>query len=145
MSAWQWAVLGIILMMTELAVPAFFILWFGLGALLVALLLWVMPELSLSTQILLWTVSSAALTGLWFYIFKSSFQKTRSGLSDAQAIGEIGLLVKETEAFKRGQVRFQKPLLGSDVWECIADETIAVGERVKVVSIEGNMLKVTKS
>jgi hypothetical protein len=42
-------------------------------------------------------------------------------------------------------VRFQKPLVGSEVWECISDETIKSGERVKVLGIEGSFLKVGKA
>ena len=36
---WHWIVLGIGLVIAELAVPAFFVIWFGLGALLVGLAL----------------------------------------------------------------------------------------------------------
>ena len=40
---WHWIVLGIGLVIAELAVPAFFVIWFGLGALLVGLALLVLP------------------------------------------------------------------------------------------------------
>mgnify|MGYP000075370897 CR=1 FL=1 len=40
---WHWIVLGLGLVVAELAVPAFFIIWFGLGALLVGLVLLVVP------------------------------------------------------------------------------------------------------
>ncbi len=33
MEWWQWAVAGIVLVLAELAVPAFVLIWFGLGAL----------------------------------------------------------------------------------------------------------------
>ena len=36
---WHWIVLGFALVIAELAVPAFFIIWFGLGALLAGLAL----------------------------------------------------------------------------------------------------------
>ena len=36
---WHWIVLGLVLTLAELAVPAFFIVWFGLGALGVGLVL----------------------------------------------------------------------------------------------------------
>jgi membrane-bound ClpP family serine protease len=41
-------------------------------------------------------------------------------------------------------VRFQKPLLGSEEWECVVDEAIAAGERVRVVAMEGSFLKVAR-
>ena len=51
-------------------------------------------------------------------------------------------LVKNVAPYGRGQVRFQKPVLGSDAWDCIADEELLAGERVKVLSVEGTLLKV---
>ena len=39
-------------------------------------------------------------------------------------------------------VMFQKPVLGSDLWECYAETPIKAGERVRVVKIEGHFIKV---
>jgi hypothetical protein len=41
-------------------------------------------------------------------------------------------------------VRFQKPVMGSDVWPCLADEVIAAGERVRVLAVDGQILRVGK-
>ena len=40
---WHWIILGLCLAMAELAVPAFFIVWFGIGALIVGVCLLVWP------------------------------------------------------------------------------------------------------
>ena len=56
---WHWIVGGIVLVLAELVIPSFFIVWFGLGALLVGLLLLAVPDLSLPTQIVAWTAASA--------------------------------------------------------------------------------------
>jgi len=141
---WTWIVGGIMLMLAELAIPAFFIIWFGLGALLVGLLLLLAPELSITAQLALWTVASLAMVGLWFKVFKQSFAKTRIGTADGEVIGEIGLLATAVAPFARGKVRFQRPVLGSEEWVCLADEAIAAGERVKVVAVEGSFLKISK-
>jgi membrane protein implicated in regulation of membrane protease activity len=66
-------------------------------------------------------------------------------MSDASLIGEIGLLTREVAPFQKGEVRFQKPMLGADVWPCLADEAIAAGARVKVLTVEGSLLKVGKT
>jgi hypothetical protein len=68
--------------------------------------------------------------------------KTKIGMADANVLGEVGMLVRDVAPFEKGEVRFQKPLLGDDVWECIADEAIKSGERVRVVAVEGSFLKV---
>ena len=142
---WTWIVGGIALVLAELAIPAFFVVWFGLGALLVGLLMLAMPDLSLTAQLATWTLASLAMVVLWFRVFKQSFIKTRSGTADGEAIGEIGLLVSAAAPFARGKVRFQRPVLGSEEWVCLADTAIAAGDRVKVVAVEGSYLKVSKA
>jgi len=142
---WHWGALGVGLMVAELLVPTMVLVWFGLGALLVALVRVLVPDFGFIPQILIWIASSVALVALWFKVFKPAHHKTLIGRSSAQAIGEVGLLVNDVDKFQKGQVRFQKPLFGSDVWECIADEAIKAGDRVKVVCVEGSILKITKT
>lgn len=141
---WYWAVGGIVLIVAELAVPAFALIWFGMGALVVALAV-ALFSVGLTVQLTLWLIVSLAMVAGWFKVFKPTMHKTRIGMSDANVLGEIGVLVHEVAPFAKGQVRFQKPILGADVWECIAEEsagTIKSGERVKVLDVEGSFLKV---
>ena len=142
---WHWIVLGITLMLLELVVPAFVLVWFGLGALIVGVALLAVPALSFAWQIIVWIVCSLAFIWLWFKVFKSGFHKTRAGMSRGAVAGEIGLVIRDIRPFEKGQIRFQKPILGAEVWEAIADEEIRTGERVKVLDVEGNILKVGKS
>lgn len=138
---WHWAVGGIVLIVAELVVPSFVLIWFGLGALVVALAV-ALGSIGFTLQLGLWLVVSLALVAGWFKLFKPSMHKTKVGMADANVIGEIGMLVRAVAPFEKGAVRFQKPLLGNDVWECIADEAIRSGERVRVVAVEGSFLKV---
>lgn len=139
---WHWLVAGLALIVAELAVPGMVLIWFGVGALGTGLLLAAMPALSLTAQIAAWTVLSCALVWAWFRVFRPDRHKTHAGMSAGDTVGEIGLLVHEVAPFGRGRVRFQKPLLGAEVWDCISDDTLPVGERVKVISVEGTLLKV---
>ena len=141
---WYWVVGGVLLILLELAIPAFFVLWFGLGALLVGLLMLVAGDLSLTTQLLVWGISSVAMVALWFRMFRRDRHKTLIGTADGTVLGEVGLLVGAVEPFQRGKVRFQRPILGADEWVCVAETAIAAGERVRVVSVEGSFLKVAK-
>jgi membrane protein implicated in regulation of membrane protease activity len=133
----------VVLLLAELALPMFVLVWFGVAAVVVGLLLALLPNLGLTAELTLWLVLSLALVVLGFRGFQSKAYKTRAGMSDA-AIGEVGLLSKAVAPFGKGEVRFQKPILGSEVWPCIADEAIAVGERVRIARVEGNLITVTK-
>lgn len=37
---WHWFVLGVVLILSELVLPAFAALWFGIAAIMVGILLW---------------------------------------------------------------------------------------------------------
>lgn len=141
---WHWAVAGVALILAELAVPAFVLIWFGLGGLLVALVLALWQEMGSTAQLGLWLVASLGFTVAWFKFFKPGQLKTQVGASDANVVGEVGLLTHDVAPFTKGEVRFQKPILGGEVWPCRADEEISAGSRVKLVAVEGSLLKVAK-
>lgn len=142
---WHWFVLGIVLMLLELAVPSFFLVWFGLGALLVGTLVVFIPTVSFAFQILAWTAASLLFVALWFKVFKPSIYKSRAGMARGSLIGEVGLVTRDIRPYEKGQIRFQKPILGDEVWESVADEEIRAGERVRVLEVEGNTLKVSRT
>jgi membrane protein implicated in regulation of membrane protease activity len=141
---WHWVVLGLGLSLAELAIPSFFIIWFGIGAAAVGLILAFAPGLALAWQLLIWTVVSGALTVVWFRYLRPK-TRTSAGTSAASVAGEVGILISDLQAHNRGKVRFQKPILGDDVWECYAEQSITAGERVRVVAVEGNFIKVEAS
>ncbi|WP_408003478.1 NfeD family protein [Pseudothauera nasutitermitis] len=142
---WHWAIAGLVLVVLELAIPSFFVLWFGLGALLTALVLYAAPQLGLAGQLGIWAAASVVMALLWFRVFRPSRHKTLIGTAAGEVIGEIGLLVSAVAPFQRGKVRFQRPVLGAEEWACMAEAEIAAGERVRVVSVEGSFVKVAKA
>lgn len=141
---WHWVVLGLCLAMSELAIPAFFIIWFGIGAIGVGIALLFVPELPVPAQILLWASMSVVLVAIWFRYLKP-LTVSAVGTSSAHVTGEVGILVADINPDNRGQVRFQKPVLGSDLWECYADTAIKAGERVCIVVVEGSFIKVKEA
>lgn len=142
---WHWVVFGMLLMLAELLIPSFTIFWFGLGALVVAALLGVSPELSFSWQLLAWALSSVAFTLLWFRFFRPLSQdRTKAGIAREAIRGEVGQVIRAAEESRRGQVRFTTPLLGDDEWEFICDQPVSVGDRVYVLELSGNTLIVER-
>ena len=114
---WHWLVLGMLLMIAEIFVPSFTIFWFGLGTLGVGGLLWTIPSMSLTLQLLLWTIFSALLTAFWFLVMKPRMvDKTRAGMSREALLGEVGQVIREPDGERRGLVRFSKSLLSADEW-----------------------------
>tara|TARA_B100001750_G_scaffold234785_1_gene236527 strand:+ start:271 stop:723 length:453 start_codon:yes stop_codon:yes gene_type:complete len=143
---WHWIVFGLALMVTEIFLGSFFIFWFGAAATFVGLLLVPFPELSETTQIIIWAITSTAFALAWFKIIKPlNVDKTKAGLSREALVGEIGQVLKVPTGEKRGKVRFPAPVLGSDEWLIISQDELNIGDRVSVVDLSGNSLIVQKA
>lgn len=109
---WHWFVLGIILILSELILPAFAALWFGIGAIMVGILYWMFPMMGLTTQLLTWIVLSVLCTLAWFKFIKPlSTDKTKAGLSREATIGQVGMVIQTN--LDHGQVKVRFPLLSS--------------------------------
>lgn len=142
---WHWLTLGLLLVALEIFVPSFTVIWFGLGAMLVGLLSWLLPGLSMTLQLLVWTAASIASAIGWFVFFKPRMvDRTRAGLSREAVLGEVGQVIELPHDHRRGTVRFSKPLLGADEWAFICEEPVQNGERVMVLDVSGNTLIVKR-
>ena len=142
---WYWLVFGMVLIIAEMFVPSFTLLWFGLGAIIVAGLLWLSPDMALSWQLLIWVLASSVFTFLWFKLIKPHMvDRTKAGISREAVLGESGQVIKVPEEGGRGMVRFSIPLLGADEWPFICEEEVSLGDRVFVREISGNTMIVEK-
>ena len=140
---WHWFVLGVLLILSELVLPAFAALWFGIAAIMVGVLLWLFPMMGFTTQLVIWIVLSILCTLLWFKFIKPlSIDKTKAGLSREATIGQVGMVIQIHMEHDLITVRFPMPVLGSDEWNCRSLEPVRVGDRVRVVDILGNELVV---
>ncbi len=140
---WHWFVLGVLLMLSELMLPAFAALWFGIGAIMVGVLYWMFPMMGFTTQIITWIILSVLCTLLWFKFIKPlSTDKTKAGLSREATIGQVGMVIQIHLQHDLITVRFPMPVLGSDEWNCRSLSPVKVGDRVRVVEISGNDLVV---
>jgi membrane protein implicated in regulation of membrane protease activity len=142
---WHWVVFGIGLTVLELALPAFFVVWFGLGAVVTGLVMLVFPALPLGGQVAVWTVASLAMVWAWFKVFRKEDVRTRVGQSTGQLVGEVGLVTRVVRPFQNGELRLQKPMLGSDTWACRSDDELKVGDRARVLAVEGNIVTVARA
>ena len=141
---WHWLVLGLLLVVGEIFIPSFTILWFGLGALVVGLIELLIP-MSLSVQILLWTLSSVVFTLVWFKIIKVKMaQGNRGEEARNDAIGASGLVTKLPTQRTQGRIRFSTPVMDSDEWEFSCDSVVELGDRLHIKEVSGDFLVVTK-
>lgn len=141
---WHWVVAGLVLMALEMFMPAFFMLWLGISAVVVGLVM-LLTDMAFTTQILLWTVLSIVCLVAWFR-FLSPIMKTKSlsGMALESMIGKAGTVLEYSSTTARGRMRFSAPLLGNDEWEVICEHVLVPGDRVQVIELSGNSLVVKK-
>ncbi|PKM12244.1 MAG: hypothetical protein CVV13_06080 [Gammaproteobacteria bacterium HGW-Gammaproteobacteria-3] len=138
---WHWIVLGLILATGEMLLPSFVMLWFGISAIVVGLLVALLP-LSFTLQLLIWVILSLFVVFGWFkWISPRMKNRTLSGMAKEAILGQIGTVIEYNSVQAgRGTLRFPAPVLGDDEWQFICDQTVEIGSRVVVRDISGNTL-----
>lgn len=142
---WHWIIFGLFLSLCEIFAVSFVLLWFGLGAVMVGLVL-LISNISITSQLFLWMFISSFNIYAWFKWVSPLF-KTRSlsGMAREKMIGQVGTIIEFNTIHKsRGKLRFPAPVLGSDEWNFICDEPLEIGCRVVVKEFSGNSLIVGK-
>ncbi len=139
---WIWAILGLMLLGAEMLTGTFYVLWFGIAALLVALLLWLLPDLSLAWQLLLFSSLSLGALAIWRAYYKQHSPDLKIGQSQGDEIGRVGVVVEEVGPLRNGRIQFSQGLMGSREWVAVADENIPAGKQATVIAVEGNSLRV---
>jgi membrane protein implicated in regulation of membrane protease activity len=136
---WHWVVFGIALAVSEIVVPLFVVIWFGLSAIAVGFI-----DLALKTtffvELSIWILLSILLLSVWFIYFRDK-DVDRSGQAD-EGFDTVGVVIEAISKNSRGEVQFQSPVLGSSRWLASSDEDIDVGTKVKIVDVKGQLIKV---
>jgi membrane protein implicated in regulation of membrane protease activity len=146
--AWViWLIIAAIFIAAEVLTPGFFLLWFGVGA-LVAAVMALLGVGSFAGQMLVFLVVSIALVIATRTIFERFFTRQldsnqlRSGVETM--IGQVGTVVEPSHgARNEGAVR----VYGS-VWTAFPEEgerPLKEGDTVAVERIEGNAIYVRRT
>lgn len=130
---WHWFVLGILLILSELMITTMALFWCGIAAIMVSILYWLMPWMSLSIQFTVWSIFSIVCTLLWFKYLKPLKEKSKKNLSTA--IGQVGMVI-DVQPQQQFKVRFSVPVLQQDEWTCFSEVSLKVGDRVQITEIK---------
>ncbi|MDH3976750.1 MAG: NfeD family protein [Deltaproteobacteria bacterium] len=138
-----WFIIGLILLLMELALPGLVMFFFGVGAWIVSLVCFA-ADISLNVQLITFLVSSLLLLAMLRSQLKSLFYGYGSQKEDMshdmdELIGETARVIKEIGPGIKGRVE-----LHGTGWDAKADEKIVQGAMVKVVDKESITLKVKK-
>ena len=135
--ALAWALVGLVLLIAELATVSFILCFIWMGALIVAATTWIGLTPSFSSQLIVFSASSLAL----LFLLRKTAKKLFAGHADVPPdyAGQKVDVVKPIPAGGEGTVRYR----GSD-WIAFSDtnRTIPEGATVQIETIEGIRVKV---
>jgi inner membrane protein len=135
---WMWLSLGLILGAIEILAPGFFLMWLGLAAIIVGVLVWLVPGTIIPMQVALFAILSvlAVYAGKKF-LKDNPIHSDDPKLNDrgARLTGEV-VTVVEAIADGRGRVK-----VGDSEWNARGIDASA-GTRVRVTGADGAVLLV---
>ncbi|MGB7815402.1 MAG: NfeD family protein [Methylotenera sp.] len=141
---WVWGAIGLVLLAVEMATGTFYVLWFGISALSVAIAMWVFPNIPHAIQFAMFAALSISSLAIWKLNYKKTETHSRVGQAQGEEIGRIGTVIKACSPTHNGKIRFTQGLMGSREWAAIADEAIEANSNATVIAVEGNALRIKK-
>lgn len=131
--AFWWTLVGVVLMICEFAVPGLILFFFGVGALVTALVAQFLP-LSLTLQLTVFVVASlVSLFGLRRFL-KTIFMGRSTAVNADDSVSD-GMVGEEAEVIEPvGMNSPGKVLLHGTAWKAESEETLEAGQVVVVVN-----------
>jgi inner membrane protein len=142
---WIWGAIGVVLLAVEMATGTFYVLWFGISALSVAIAIWMFPNIPQALQFVMFAALSISSLAIWKLNYKKTETHHRVGQAQGEEIGRTGTVLVTCSPNQNGKIRFTQGLMGSREWPAIADEVIETGAEATVIAVEGNALRIKKS
>ena len=144
MQGWGfWLILGLVLLAVEVAAPAFVALFFGLSALLVALICWLFPDLPSWVAWLCFSglavVLLLGLRGVCTKLLRGKKSPDMDGLA-SEVVGQRAVVALRIQPGQPGKV-----VLRGANWQAESGETLEVGTQVRIVKQESIVLTVVRA
>jgi membrane protein implicated in regulation of membrane protease activity len=137
-SFWHWWILALVLLAVEALAPGFFLLWIGLSAALVGVLLLVVPDLSWQFQVL-WFAVLSVVSIVVFRLWRGRHPpRTDQPALNRRGEQYLGRVLTLSRPIRDG---FGEVRVDDTTWR-VRGPDLPAGERVRVVGTEGNLLRV---
>lgn len=135
---WHWWALGGLLAVLEVMAPGFVLIWLGIAAGLVGLILLAWPEMALSLQLLAYAAFSVLSVFIWFRWLKSHPASSDKPGLNRRAEQHIGRHAPVVEPIINGRGRVK---LGDSTWS-VTGPDLPAGRMVEITGADGALLEV---
>ena len=143
--AWNWFILGAVLLAVEIVAPGVYLLWLGVAAIITGLLSFLLGDVTIGT----WQIQVLAflfLSIVCVLIGRRAFPATGTEDTDEPLLNQrerqlVGRTAMLEDPIREGQGRIR---LGDTLWR-VTGPDLPAGARVKVIEAEGGRLTVEEA
>jgi hypothetical protein len=135
-----WWILALVLIAGELLLPGYFLLWIGVAAAAMGVVLWLVPSLSLLVQAIIFAIMAAAACAVYAKFLRPRFERRTPGSEQLNRRAEqmIGRRYELVEPIVNGR---GKARVGDGQW-LVSGPELPLGSTVEVVAVDGTTLQV---
>lgn len=136
-----WLLCGVIGIGLELIVPGLIVVFFGCGAVLTGLCLWLFPTMPIELQLIVFGVISVVSLLVFRKMLKKKFFQKTTNSTDELADEYVGKQAVALSDFENGRGKVEFKGTG---WEATSSDEIHKGDTVLIISHESITLQVQK-
>ena len=135
-----WWILALLLIAGEVLLPGYFLLWIGVAAAAMGVLVWLLPPLGLLLQAVLFGLLALAACVLYARLLRPRLERREPGSERLNRRGEqmIGQRYELVEPIVNGR---GKARVGDGQW-LVSGPDLPLGATVEVLAVEGTTLQV---
>lgn len=130
---YHWLALGLILLGAEMLGAAGFLIGAGVAAFAMAFIVWLVPELPVTLQILTFAFAASVATVSYFHLFKDMRRREETNALNAASQRLLGHHFTLTEDLELGMGKVQ---IGDTLWKVSAATPLSRGTRVAVIDTD---------
>ncbi|PWC15082.1 NfeD family protein [Brenneria roseae subsp. americana] len=135
---WFWLSLGGLLLAAEMLGASGYLLWSGISAILVGLLVWAVP-FSWPWQGIAFSVLTIITALLWWYWLRRRTLAQPQSVLNQRGKQLVGLRATLSEPVVNG---FGRARIGDSTWRVKSAQDLAAGTHIEVIAVEGITLYV---
>lgn len=137
---WHWWIFAAILIILEVLLPTFYLLWTGIAAFIVGVIVWLIPSLAWEVQFVSFAILSVLSVVLWRNYAKKNPVISDEPLLNRRGEQYVGRVVTLKEPIVDGQGKVR---LDDSTWK-IHGEDCEIGTKIKIISVDNVIFQVEK-
>lgn len=135
---WSWWILAVVLLVMEAVLPGTFFMWMGISAGVVGLLLLLIPGMEWDYQIAIFAVLSVVTVIAWRMVQRKHPVESDQPKLNRRGEQYVGRTFTLEESIVNGHGKIR---VDDSTWRILGDDC-AAGSKVKVIGVDGVLLKV---